>query len=333
MIDQSAYTGSDYFFDQVGYDPQKPVNVIGDNYFTSELIRREINSSVGSFFSIRDGLEGDALVQALMDNAGVAAQDSELGLVVGQSLTEEQRNGLDADIVWFVNQTVNGVDVMVPVVYLCPETLRQMESGDVNGGTATVHAGGDMNVDANSINNANGTISSKGDMTLVSDGDINNVSNGMSAGISAGGDINMSSTSGNINNNGAAINAEGDVNMSAAQGDITMTASVGRDESGKQVIHAFEDGVTAGGSINMEAKSITSNASDITAGQDVSMKATDGDVTFNDLHEIDATRIIDNDVRSALNYTMSDTSTTTGKAIGANVSAGGNMSIEAKTTW
>jgi len=330
MIDQSAYTGSDYFFDQVGYDPQKPVNVIGDNYFTSELIRREISSSVGSFFAIRDGLEGDALVQALMDNAGVAAQDSELGLVVGQSLTEEQRNGLDSDIVWFVNQTVNGVDVMVPVVYLCPETLRQMESGDVNGGTATIHAGGDMNVDADSINNANGTISSKGDMTLVSDGDINNISNGMSAGISAGGDINMSSTSGNINNNGAAINAEGDVNMSAAEGDITMTASVGRDESGKQVIHAFEDGVTAGGSINMEAKSITSNASDITAGQDVSMKATDGDVTFNDLHEIDATRIIDNDVRSALNFTMSDTSTTTGKAIGANVSAGGNMSIDAK---
>ncbi|WP_262389945.1 two-partner secretion domain-containing protein [Enterobacter cancerogenus] len=330
MIDQSAYTGSDYFFDQVGYDPQKPVNVIGDNYFTSELIRREISSSVGSFFAIRDGLEGDALVQALMDNAGVAAQDSELGLVVGQSLTEEQRNGLDSDIVWFVNQTVNGVDVMVPVVYLCPETLRQMESGDVNGGTATIHAGGEMNVDADSINNANGTISSKGDMTLVSDGDINNISNGMSAGISAGGDINMSSTSGNINNNGAAINAEGDVNMSAAEGDITMTASVGRDESGKQVIHAFEDGVTAGGSINMEAKSITSNASDITAGQDVSMKATDGDVTFNDLHEIDATRIIDNDVRSALNFTMSDTSTTTGKAIGANVSAGGNMSIDAK---
>ena len=330
MIDQSAYTGSDYFFDQVGYDPQQPVNVIGDNYFTSELIRREISSSVGSFFAIRDGLEGDAMVQALMDNAGVAAKDSDLKLVIGQPLTEEQRNGLDADIVWFVNQTVNGVDVMVPVVYLCPETLRQMESGDVNGGTATIHAGGDMNVDANSINNANGTISSKGDMTLVSDGDINNVSNGMSAGISAGGDINMSSTSGDINNNGAAINAEGDVNMSAAEGDITMTASVGRDESGKQAIHAFDDGVTAGGSINMEAKSITSNASDITAGNDVSMKATEGDVTFNDLHEIDATRTIDNDVRSSLNYTMSDTSTTTGKAIGANVSAGGNMSIEAK---
>ncbi|WP_252152163.1 hemagglutinin repeat-containing protein [Enterobacter sp. SGAir0187] len=330
MIDQSDYTGSDYFFNEVGYDPQQPVNVIGDNYFTSELIRREISNSVGSFFAIRDGLEGDVLVQALMDNAGVAAKDSELGLVVGQPLTDEQRNGLDSDIVWYVNQTVNGVDVLVPVVYLCPETLNQMETGEVNGGTATVHAGGDMNVDADSINNANGAISSGGNMTLVSDGDINNISNGMSAGISAGGDINMSTTSGNINNNGASIKADGDVNMSATQGDINMTASVGHDESGKQVIHAFEDGVSAGGSINMEAKTITSNASDITAGKDVSMKATDGDVTFNDLHEIDATRVIDNDVRNALNYSMSDTSTTTGKAIGANVTAGGNMSIDAK---
>ncbi|MDU1876847.1 hemagglutinin repeat-containing protein [Citrobacter sp.] len=330
MIDQSGYTGSDYFFNQVGYDPQQPVNVIGDNYFTSELIRREISSSVGSFFAIRDGLEGDALVQYLMDNAGVAAKDSELGLVVGEPLTDEQRNNLDSDIVWYVNQNVNGVDVLVPVVYLCPETLHEMETGEVNGGTATVHAGGEMNVDADTINNANGSISSGGNMTLVSDGDINNISNGMNSGISAGGDINMSSTSGNINNNGAAIKADGDVNMSAAQGDINMTASVGHDESGKQVIHAFDDGVTAGGSINMEAKSITSNASDITAGKDVNMKATDGDVTFNDLHEIDATRVIDNDVRNGMNFTMSDTSTTTGKAIGANVTAGGNMSIDAK---
>ncbi|WP_233971208.1 hemagglutinin repeat-containing protein [Lelliottia sp. WAP21] len=330
MIDQSGYTGSDYFFDQVGYNPQNPVNVIGDNYFTSELIRREISNSVGSFFAIRDGLEGDALVQNLMNNAGAAAQDSALDLVVGEPLSIDQRNSLTTDIVWYVNQNVNGVDVLVPVVYLCPETLRQMESGEVNGGTATVHAGGDMNVDAEAIHNVNGTISSAGDMTLVADGDINNISNGMNSGISAGGDITMSSAQGDINNNGAAIKADGDVTLVADQGDISMTASVGHNESGKQVIHAFDDGVTAGGSINMQAKTITSNASDITAGKDVNMKATEGDVTFNDLHEIDATRIIDNDVRNAMNYTLSDTSTTTGKAIGSNVTAGGNMNIDAK---
>ena len=330
MIDQSGYTGSDYFFDQVGYDPQEPVNVIGDNYFTSELIRREITASVGSFFSVRDGLEDDALVQALMNNAGDAAADSELGLVIGEPLSKEQRENLDKDIVWYVNQNLNGVDVLVPVVYLCPETLHQMETGDVNGGSATIHAGNEMNVDASKINNMNGSISSGGDMTLVSDGDINNVSNGINSGISAGGDMSMTTTQGDINNKGAAITADGDIAMKAENGDITMTASVGRGEDGKQIIHSHEDGVTAGGSISMEAKSITSNASDITAGQDIDMKATEGDLTFNDLHEIDATRTIDNNVQNGFNYTLSDTSSTTGKAIGSNVSAGGNMSIDAK---
>ncbi|QBY31234.1 hemagglutinin repeat-containing protein [Citrobacter rodentium NBRC 105723 = DSM 16636] len=330
MLDQSGYTGSEYFFNKVGYDPQKPVNVIGDNYFTSELIRREVTDSVGSFFSVRDGLEGDELVQALMNNAGDAAQNSELGLVVGEPLSQEQREKLDSDIVWYVNQTVNGVDVLVPVVYLSPKTLQQMESGEVNGGSAAMHAGNNMNVDADAINNMNGSISSGGNMTLVSDGDINNVSNGMNSGISAGGDINMSTTNGDINNDGAAIRADGDIAMRAENGDITMTASVGHSEDGKQVIHAYDDGVTAGGSISMEAKTITSNASDITAGQDVSLKATEGDVLFNDLHEIDATRVIDNDVRNAFNFTLSDKSSTTGTAIGSNVKAGGNMNIEAK---
>ncbi len=329
MIDQSQFTGSDYFFDQVGYNPTTPVNVIGDNYFTSELIRREISGSVGSFFAVRDGLEGDALVQDLMNNAGAAAADSDLGLVVGEPLSDAQRANLDQDIVWYVNQNVNGVDVMVPVVYLCPETLKQMESGDVSGGSAAISAGNNVNVDADAINNMNGSIQSGGDMTLVSQGDINNVSNGMDAGISAGGNIDMMTVDGDINNNGAAINAGGDISMSAENGDITMTASIGRDEDGNQKIHANEDGVSAGGSISMEAKSITSNASDITAGDDISLKATDGDVTFNDLHEMRADRTIDSEITGAGSYITTDTKTTTGTAIGSNVSAGGNMTIDA----
>ena len=329
MIDQSEFTGSDYFFDQVGYDPANPINVIGDNYFTSELIRREVSGAVGSFFAVRDGLEGDELVQQFMDNAGVAAADSELGLVVGQPLTDEQKNNLDQDIVWFVSQNLNGVEVMVPVVYLCPETLKQIESGEVSNGSAAINAGNNVNVDADAINNMNGSIHSGGDMTLVSDGDINNVSNGMDAGISAGGNIDMTTTNGDINNTGAAIKAEGDIDMSAENGDITMTASVGRDESGNQKIHANDDGVSAGGSISMEAKSITSNASDITAGEDISLKATDGDVTFNDLHEMRADRTIDSEITGAASYKITDTKTTTGTAIGSNVSAGGNMTIDA----
>lgn len=347
MINQDDYTGADYFFDVVddstddtpivpdaegntpAPQPKKTYTVIGDNYFTSELIRREITNSVGSFFAVRDGLEGDALVKQLMDNAGVASADKELGLQVGEPLTEEQKANLDQDIVWFVSQTLQGVEVLVPVVYLCPETLKQIETGEISNGSAAINAGNNVNVDAQSIDNTNGSIHSGGDMNLVSDGDINNTSNGMNSGISSDGDINMASKSGDINNNGAAIKADGDVNMSAENGDITMTASVGRNEDGKQDIHAFDDGVSAGGSISMKAKSITSNASDITAGEDITLKATDGDVTFNDLHEIDATRTIDSEIKGAGSYKITDTKTTTGTAIGSEVSAGGKLTIDA----
>lgn len=329
MIDQSQYSGSDYYFDQVDYTATEPVNVIGDNYFISELIRREISHSVGSIFAVRDGLEGDALVQELMNNAGVAAKDSELNLVVGQPLSEEQREGLTQDIVWFVSQNIKGTEVLVPVVYLCPETLRQIESGDVTKGTAAIAAGNSLSVDATAVNNVNGTLTTQGDMSLVAQGDIKNISNATDAGINAGGNISMTTVSGNIASNGAAINADGNVDMAAENGDITLTASVGHGEDGKQVIHAHDDGVTAGGTVNMQAKTITSNAADITAGQDVNMKATDGDVTFNDLHQIDANRTVDTTINGLSSYTTTDKTTVTGEAVGATVTAGGAMNIDA----
>ncbi|WP_155026348.1 two-partner secretion domain-containing protein [Enterobacter bugandensis] len=329
MIDQSQYSGADYYFDKVDYTTTETVNVIGDNYFISELIRREISRSVGSIFAIRDGLEGDALVQNLMDNAGVAAKNSDLNLVVGQPLSEAQRNGLSQDIVWFVSQNIKGTEVLVPMVYLCPETLRQIASGDISSGTASIAAGNNLSVDATAINNVNGNLSSRGDVSLKSEGNINNISNATNAGISAGGNVSMTSENGNIASNGAAVNAGGDIDMKAEKGDITLTASVGHGEDGKQVIHAHDDGVTAGGNINMQAKSITSNAADITAGQDVNMKATEGDVTFNDLHKIDSTRTIDTKITGLSSYTTTDTKKVTGEAIGATVKAGGNVQIDA----
>ncbi|WP_297115947.1 hemagglutinin repeat-containing protein [uncultured Enterobacter sp.] len=329
MIDQSQYTGSDDFFDEVDYTPEAPINVIGDNYFISELIRREISNSVGSFFAIRDGLEGDALVKRLMENAGEAAKDSGLGLTVGEALTAEQRENLDRDIVWFVTQNLNGVDVMVPVVYLSQQTQAQIKSGDVNGGTATLHAGNDMNIDAGFVNNVNGSMSAKGDISVTSVEGLNNVSNGMNAGIKAGGDVSITATYADINNNGAQIAAGKDVNLSAANGDIVMTASVGREESGKQTYHAFNDGVVASQNVTMEAKNITSNASDINAGQDITLKATEGNITFNDLHEIDASHSIDTTLTGAGSYISVDKQTESAEAVGANVRAAGNLTIDA----
>ncbi|WP_165698243.1 hemagglutinin repeat-containing protein, partial [Chimaeribacter coloradensis] len=330
MIDQDAYFGSEYFFDQVGYNPTEPVTVIGDNYFISELIRRQLNQSVGTFFSVRDGVEGADLVQMLMNNASLASNDAGLGLEVGKPLTEEQRTHLDQDIVWFVNQNIDGTDVLVPMVYLSAQTMDEMEKGVQQGsGSAVIHANNGVYIDATEVNNGNGTISAGKDVIIKSKGDINNVSYGMNGGIKAGGTIAAISTDGSINNDGAAMRAGQDIILSAEKGSIDITASVGRNVEGKQEIHHFDDAISAGGSIAMQAKDITVNAGTIAAGKDILMKATEGDVAFNEMHEISAEYKYDMKGKGPLNHESWESKTTTATSEQSHVSAGGKLIVDA----
>ncbi|WHZ41197.1 hypothetical protein QNM34_02490 [Rahnella bonaserana] len=300
MIDQSQYFGSDYFFEQVGYVPDEPVYVIGDNYYISELIRRQVNDSVGTYFAVRDGVDGVDMVQMLMDNAnevvkngvqvegapansasqtpdtdnlpgqtldsGNTTHTENLGLVVGEPLTEEQRSKLDKDIVWFVNQTIDGEQVLVPFVYLANTTIEAMSTGaKESSGSAVIHAKEDVNIDASSVNNKNALISAGNNANITAEGDINNSSKGASGGIVAKKDVSLVSTEGSIKSDGAYVKAGNDINMAAENGSIVMTASVGRDEEGKQQVHTYDDAVSAGGNITMKAKDITSNAAIIEA--------------------------------------------------------------------
>lgn len=59
------------------------------------------------------------------------------------------------------------------------------------------------------------------------------------------------------------------------------------------------------------------------------MKASEGDVTFNDLHQIDSTRTINTEITGLSSYTTTDTKTVSGEAIGSTVKAGGNVQIDA----
>ena len=72
-----------------------------------------------------------------MDNAGM--ESSRLGLQVGKELTPEQISGLSKDLIWYVTQNVNGVEVLVPKIYLSKDTLATITAdgrnkiGGVNG--------------------------------------------------------------------------------------------------------------------------------------------------------------------------------------------------------
>lgn len=57
-----------------------------------------------------------------MDNAAEEAKKN--GLTIGKSLTKEQIAKLDKDIVWYEYQTVDGIQVLAPKIYLSQNTLK-----------------------------------------------------------------------------------------------------------------------------------------------------------------------------------------------------------------
>ncbi|MGP2544020.1 two-partner secretion domain-containing protein [Yersinia sp. 2541 StPb PI] len=324
MIDQSLFFGSQYFFDQIGYIPETPVLVVGDNYFISEVIRRQLNESVGTFFSVRDGVDGTELVEKLMSNA--ATVNGVEDFTVGKALTDEQIAGLDKDIVWFVTENIDGHDVLTPKIYFATTTLEQLESGRYDG-SAIVHAGGNMDVDASSFNNVNGQISAGGNINIQSEGNINNSSVGMNGGITSGGDLSLVSSGGSITNSGAALSAGNDLTLQADNGSIELTASQGANVSGNQELHYYNDGVTAGGSIDMSAKDITVNAVDIAAEKDISLTSTEGDVTFNNMYEVEGNYEYSHKSTGILSHESTETVSSSATSVDSSVNAGGKFTV------
>ena len=333
MIDQSQYFGSDYFFNVVGYNSSQPVVVIGDNYFISELLRRQINETMGSFYTVKYGIEGADLVQMLFDNAGKAL-DSEVGssFVVGQALTQAQIESLQQDIVWFVTEKIDGIDVLVPRVYLASQTLEEVKTSNENG-VALVHAGNDAVVDASNIQNVNAVINSGNNLQLAAEGDINNISSGMNAGIKAGGSAAIVSNSGDVINSGSAISAGDNVSLIAHEGDVKLIASVGRDEKGNQQLSVYEDGITAGGDLTISGKNVAITGVTLSGGEEedsvVRVASTEGDVTFNDIHEVKSSYSYDFQSNSLFTQRTEEVREATAISKTSSVNTGGKFIVDA----
>ena len=135
-VDLNKYYGSDYFLSRLGYTPSwNRVRRLGDAYYENQLITRALTEQLGTAFI--NGKSNEDLIKSLMDNAGM--ESSRLGLQVGKELTPEQISGLSKDLIWYVTQNVNGVEVLVPKIYLSKDTLATITAdgrnkiGGVNG--------------------------------------------------------------------------------------------------------------------------------------------------------------------------------------------------------
>ncbi|KCV54748.1 filamentous hemagglutinin/adhesin [Bordetella bronchiseptica] len=248
FIDQSKFYGSRYFFEQIGYKPDRAARVAGDNYFDTTLVREQVRRALGGYES-RLPVRGVALVARLMDSAGTVGKA--LGLKVGVAPTEQQLKQADRDFVWYVDTVIDGQKVLAPRLYLT-EATRQGITDQYAGGGALIASGGDVTVstDGHDVSSVNGLIQGRNvkvdagkGKVLVAD------SKGMGSGIEADEKVDVSGR--DIDIEGGKLRGK-DVKLKAD----TVKVATSMRYDGKGRLAARGDGAldAQGGQLHIEAK-------------------------------------------------------------------------------
>ncbi|MGQ4250048.1 two-partner secretion domain-containing protein, partial [Bordetella bronchiseptica] len=248
FIDQSKFYGSRYFFEQIGYQPDRAARVAGDNYFDTTLVREQVRRALGGYES-RLPVRGVALVAKLMDSAGTVGKA--LGLKVGVAPTAQQLKQADRDFVWYVDTMIDGQKVLAPRLYLT-EATRQGITDQYAGGGALIASGGDVNVDTNGhdVSSVNGLIQGKRVKVDAGKGKVLVADNkGMGSGIEADDEVDVSAQ--DIDIEGGKLRGK-DVRLKADT--VKVATSMRYDDKGR--LAARGDGAldAQGGQLHIEAK-------------------------------------------------------------------------------
>ncbi len=213
-INQNSFYGSDYFLSRIGYEEKwNRVKRLGDAYYENELIERSITEKLGTRFL--NGKEISA--KELMDNAAIEAKKN--GLTIGKSLTKEQIAKLDKDIVWYEYQTVDGIQVLAPKIYLSQNTLKNLNTDSRSRITGLENT----YVRTGNLENT-GLIGGYGN-TYVEAKEVNNRTLGNQLAEIRGNNTTIIAQN-NINNIGARISANENLNLAAINGDIVNKSTI-----------------------------------------------------------------------------------------------------------
>ncbi|MTT52521.1 filamentous hemagglutinin N-terminal domain-containing protein [Alcanivorax sp. VBW004] len=186
---RDGFLGSEYLLNRLGWDPNGAMRLLGDGFYEQQLIRQQVVDLTGRALLDQEYVDANAQYRALLDNGLFAAESLEL--TVGVALNPEQVNKLTRDVVWMVEQEVAGETVLVPQLYLSPQSAVIDENGAliasggdmVNDGgsivnSGTIHIGGDthFNLNEEGLQNLGGDIIGEGLVDIESEGDVRNVS-------------------------------------------------------------------------------------------------------------------------------------------------------------
>ncbi|WP_339009185.1 hemagglutinin repeat-containing protein [Fusobacterium animalis] len=160
MIDKGFYLSSDYFFKRIKFNPDRDIRLLGDSFYENRLITRAVLEGTGKRFLYSNNVNEER--KKLFDNAIAAQKD--LNLSLGIALSKEQINNLKSDILWYVEEVVNGEKVLVPKLYLSKNTLKSIaeEQGNI------IKAGGNFVINNVSIVDNSGKIIAKSNVLVNS---------------------------------------------------------------------------------------------------------------------------------------------------------------------
>ncbi|WP_293721810.1 hemagglutinin repeat-containing protein [Phascolarctobacterium succinatutens] len=163
--DYHEFLSSDYLLERVKADPEKVGKRLGDGYFEQKFVIEQIAKLTGRPYLGDYGSDMEQFA-ALMEAGAVAAE--ELNLEIGVALTAEQMASLTSDIVWLVEEEVNGQKVLVPEVF-----LASVRAADLTNDGALI-VGGDVAIYSKENIENIGTIKADGTEDLKGE-NINNL--------------------------------------------------------------------------------------------------------------------------------------------------------------
>ncbi|WP_261336595.1 hemagglutinin repeat-containing protein [Rhizobium leguminosarum] len=355
-LDVGTFYGSGYFMDQIGYQPETTVPFLGDAYFENQLIDTQLRQLVGEGLGRSTFIAGNSAIEqmkTLLDNGATYAKDH--GLAVGQGLTLEQAAALTESIVLYQWQTVNGVQVLAPVVYVAAADRQKLT------GAGAAMAGGSVNMTVGNLDNS-GLIASAGSLTVsgssiqgsgtfLSRGDTAlNATNGITlaaqtmtiggqnvvntnAGVTAGGALQLAGGSGDLALEGVKVNARGSAELTGKN--VTLDAAK-VDNAGQQ--NATGSQIASGGSLTIKATdNVNVIGSSAKAGTTLDVTADNGsvavvstDVTRD--NQSGYTRTLSTDQQQSQLSAGTNATIKAGDDIllsGSSVKAGGNVALSA----
>ena len=167
--DYHEFLSSDYLLERVKADPEKVSKRLGDGYFEQKFVIEQIAKLTGRPYLGDYGSDMEQFA-AIMEAGAVVAE--EMNLEIGVALTAEQMASLTSDIVWLVEEEVNGQKVLVPEVFLASVRAEDLTNDGaliVGGDVAiyskenienigTIRADGTVELKGENINNLGGRI-------------------------------------------------------------------------------------------------------------------------------------------------------------------------------